>query len=134
MKHLSRWLLTAAITAGIATPMLTHATNGMFLSGQGTKARGAGGVAIAMPQDSIGGAINPATISFVGTRADVGADIFLPRAKSELGGLEVKSRADLFLMPAMGGVYQFNRKVSMGFSAVPYAGGGSRYNTNLYNA
>ena len=134
MKRLSRWLLTAAISTGIATPTLTHATNGMFLSGQGTKARGAGGVAIAMPQDSIGGAMNPATISFVGTRADVGADIFLPRAKSELGGLEVKSRADLFLMPAMGGVYQFNRKVSMGFSAVPYAGGGSRYNTNLYNA
>ena len=37
-------------------------------------------------------------------------------------------------MPAMGGVYEFNRKVSMGFSAAPYAGGGSRYNTNLYNA
>jgi long-chain fatty acid transport protein len=34
----------------------------------------------------------------------------------------------------MGGVYKFNRKVSMGFSAVPYGGGGSRYNTNLYNA
>jgi len=134
MNRLSRWLLTAAITTGIATPTLTHATNGMFLSGQGTKARGAGGVAIAMPQDSIGGALNPATISFVGTRADAGADIFLPRAESELGDVKVKSRADLFLMPAMGGVYQFNRKLSMGFSAVPYAGGGSRYNTNLYNA
>ena len=132
MNRLSRWLITAAITTGIATP--AHATNGMFLSGFGTKSRGAGGVAIAMPQDSINGAVNPATISYVGTRADVGADIFLPRAESELGGVKVKSRADLFLMPAMAGVYKFNRKVSMGFSAIPYGGGGSRYNTNLYNA
>lgn len=135
MNRRSRWLITLAITIGIVTPSLTHATNGSFLSGLGTKARGAGGVAIAMPQDSIAGAVNPATISYVGTRADVGADIFLPRAKSSLGDIsDEPSRADLFLMPAMGGVYQFNRKVSMGFSAVPYMGGGSRYNTNLYNA
>ena len=134
MKCMPKWLPLCITAVAVAIPNASFATNGMFLSGYGTKSRGAGGVAIAMPQDSIGGALNPATISFVGTRADAGADIFLPRAKSELGGLEVKSRADLFLMPAMGGVYQFNRKLSMGFSAVPYAGGGSRYNTNLYNA
>jgi len=61
-------------------------------------------------------------------------DIFLPRATSNLGDLELGSRANLFAMPAMGGAYQFNRKVSMGFSAVPYGGGGSRYNSNFYNA
>jgi long-chain fatty acid transport protein len=106
----------------------------MFLIGYGTKARGAGGVAIAMPQDSIAGAVNPATISFVESRADVGADIFVPTAKTDLGIESEESQANLFAMPAMGGVYGFNRKVSMGFSAVPYGGGGSRYNTNLYNA
>ena len=118
MKRLSRWLVTAAITAGIATPSLTHATNGMFLIGYGTKSRGVGGVAIAMPQDSIAGAVNPATISYVGSRVDAGADLFLPRAESELGDEKVKSRADTFLMPAMGGVYQFNRKVAFGFVPV----------------
>ena len=134
MKHLSRWLCTAAITAGLAVPTASYATNGMFLIGYGTKARGVGGVAIAMPQDSLAGAVNPATIGFVKSRADVGGDIFLPTAESELGDLRMESRANLFAMPAMGGVYGFNRKVTMGFSAVPYGGGGSRYNTNLFNA
>ena len=134
MNRLSRWLLTAAVTTGIAAPSITYATNGMFLIGYGTKSRAAGGVAIATPQDAINGAVNPATISYVGSRADAGMDIFLPRAKAELGETKEDSRARLFAMPAMGGVYKFNRKVSMGFSAVPYAGGGSRYNTNLYNA
>ena len=134
MKHAVRSLFIGLFSAGVALPTISHATNGMFLIGYGTKARGAGGVAIAMPQDSIAGAVNPATISHVESRADAGLDIFLPTAESELGGLSVESRANLFAMPAMGGVYQFNRKLSMGFSAVPYAGGGSRYNTNLYNA
>ena len=80
MNRLSRWLVTAAITAGIAAPSLTYATNGMFLIGYGTKSRGVGGVAIAMPQDAIAGAVNPATISYVGSRADAGMDVFLPKA------------------------------------------------------
>ena len=134
MVRAARLLLIGLISSGIILPSVTHATNGMFLIGQGTKARGAGGVAIAMPQDSLAGAINPATIGYLGTRADIGADIFLPHAESTLGGLKVKSKSDLFLMPAMGGVYKFNRKVSFGFAVVPYAGGGTRYNTNLYNA
>jgi long-chain fatty acid transport protein len=135
MARATRSLFVGLFIALIVLPPVAQATNGAFLSGQGTKARGAGGVAIAMPQDSINGAVNPATIGYVGTRADVGADIFLPRAKSSLGDVtDEPSRADLFLMPAMGGVYKFNRKVSMGFSAVPYMGGGSRYNYNLYNA
>ena len=139
MNPASRFLLSISVLTLITVPMAAHATNGMFLIGYGTKARGAGGVAIAMPQDSISGAVNPATISYVNSRADVGADIFMPTAEVTLGQgtptlTTQGSRANLFAMPAMGGVYGFNRKLSMGFSAVPYGGGGSRYNTNLYNA
>ena len=134
MKRFSKWLFAVAVSTGIALPSASFATNGMFLIGYGTKSRGAGGIAMAMPQDAINGAVNPATISHHDIRVDAGMDIFMPRAEAELGGLRVKSRADLFGMPAMGGVYKFNRKVSMGFSAVPYGGGGSRYNTNLYNS
>ena len=134
MKYMPKWLFVWLTAIAIAIPTTSFATNGMFLIGYGTKARGAGGVAIAMPQDAIAGAVNPATISFVESRVDVGADIFVPTAEAELGGLRQESRANLFAMPAMGGVYGFNRKISMGFSAVPYGGGGSRYNTNLYNA
>jgi long-chain fatty acid transport protein len=134
MKHAVKSLLCGALLAVVGLPSVSFATNGMVLIGYGTKSRGAGGVAIAMPQDAISGAVNPANISFIGSRVDAGADIFLPRAESRLGDIRVKSRADLFLMPAMGGTYRFNRKVTMGFSATPFGGGGTRYNTNLYNA
>ena len=115
-------------------PSVALATNGMVLIGYGTKSRGAGGIAIATPQDSLANATNPATISFINSRLDIGGDLFFPKAESELGGKQDSSVYDKYLMPFMGGVYNFNRKVSLGFSAVPFAGGGTRYNYNLYNA
>lgn len=134
----TRRLLACMLVASVAAvPSLSYATNGIFLIGYGTKSRGMGGVAIATPQDSIAGAVNPASIGFVEDRVDVGADFFVPKARSRLGEgdehLSYDSSANLFLMPAMGGVYKFNRKLSIGFSAVPAGGGGSRYNMNLYN-
>ncbi len=138
MKDTVKLLLAGLVMAGIVLPSVSYATNGMFLIGYGTKSRGAGGVAIAMPQDAIAGGVNPATISFVPSRADVGADFFLPSAEVGLGTpngpLEQKSSANRFLMPAMAGVYKFNRKLTLGFSGIPAGGGGSRYNTNLFNA
>jgi long-chain fatty acid transport protein len=123
----------AAIAMGITFPPMTYATNGMFLIGQGQKARAAGGAAMAMPQDSLANAINPATLGFIKSRVDVGADIMVPKATAHLGGIQDNSQRDKYLLPAMGGVYQFNRKVAMGMTAVPYGGGGTRYDTNLFN-
>ena len=133
MKGAAKRLITSAVAAAVLLPTTGFTTNGMFLIGQGTKSRGAGGVAIAMPQDAVAGAVNPASIGFVDSRADVGMDIFRPKASAELGGLEVDSTADLYAFPAMAFVYKFNRKLSFGFSGIPAGGGGSRYNTNLYN-
>jgi long-chain fatty acid transport protein len=133
MKNAANRLLICFMVAGTALPATSFATNGMFLIGQGTKARGMGGVGIAFPQDALAGAMNPAGIGFLGSRADVGADLFLPSAEAELGGFTKESRANTFVMPAMGGSYRFNRKLTVGFSAVPAGGGGSRYNENLYN-
>lgn len=130
---LMRRLFGVAIAAGLLMPAASFATNGMFLIGQGAKARGMGGAAIAFPQDAIAGAANPAGLGYVGSRADIGGDIFSPRAHSQLGGAGYNSSASLFVMPAMGASYKFNRDLTVGFSAVPAGGGGSRYNFNLYN-
>jgi len=136
MKSAAKSLLVGFLTLGISLPAVTHATNGIFLIGYGTKSRGMGGVAIATPQDAIAGAVNPASIGFVKDRVDVGADFFVPKARARLGEgderLSYDSSANRFVMPAMGGAYKFNRKISIGFS-VPAGGGGSRYNMNLYN-
>lgn len=133
MNRAVRSLLAGVISLGITLPTASYATNGMFLIGQGAKSRGMGGVAIAFPQDAVAGAVNPASIGFIEDRVDIGADIFRPRARSKLGNLSYNSSANLFLMPVMAGSYKFNRKLSIGFSAVPAGGGGSRYNTNLFN-
>jgi len=137
MKHAAKSLLAGVLTFGIALPSVSYATNGMFLIGYGTKSRSMGGVAIATPQDAIAGAVNPATIGFLKDRVDVGMDFFVPSAESQLGQgsqeLSVKSSANRFVMPAMAGSYKFNRKMTIGFSAIPAGGGGSRYNLNLFN-
>jgi long-chain fatty acid transport protein len=133
MRSVARTLLGVLAAAAVVAPTTAFSTNGIFLIGQGAKSRGMGGVAIAFPQDALAGAVNPAAIGFVEDRVDVGADIFRPRARSRLGDLSYNSSANLFVFPAMGGTYKFNRKLSVGFSAIPAGGGGSRYNLNLYN-
>lgn len=132
MKLMPR-LLVIAVTAGLVMSTPALATNGMVLIGQGAKARGVGGAAIAFPQDAISGAANPANIGLIGTRADIGGDIFVPRAHAQLGGDGYNSSASLFAFPVMGASYKFNRDLTVGFSAIPAGGGGSRYNFNLYN-
>lgn len=139
MKIPSRGALACAFAAAFAIPATSFATNGMFVIGYGAKARGMGGVAIAFPQDSLSSAVNPATLTEVGTRADASLDIFVPKASSCLGigtpkQICEKSVADLYGMPAMGMAMQFTRNLAFGMTMVGAGGGGSRYNTNLYNS
>ena len=57
-------LLTAAANA--------TATDGYFAHGYGVKSQGMGGVGIALPQDAIAAASNPAGMGLIGDRMDVG--------------------------------------------------------------
>ena len=52
-------LLAAAAAAAIA-PLAAHATTGYFSHGYGIKAKAMGGVGIALPQDALAAATNPA--------------------------------------------------------------------------
>lgn len=133
MKFPTKRCLALSLAVSCLTPVAVFATNGMFMIGYGAKSVGAGGTAIAFPQDSLAGAVNPATISEMGIRADVSAELFLPHASARLGNMTQDSRADTFIIPNMGGAMKFNRKLAFGFTAVGAGGGGSRYNQNLYN-
>ena len=62
------------------------ATNGYFAHGYGLKAKGMGGVATAMAEDSFGGANNPASMVWVGTRLDLGLDWFRPERSADRTG------------------------------------------------
>jgi len=129
-----------SLIAGVLLSFTAHATNGYFLIGYGAKSRGMGGVGVANPVDAFAAAANPAGIAFVGSRGDIGAELFNPPRASAggatdkdnfptefgYGAKDVKSGSNLFLIPSMAAVYKFNRKISMGFAAIG-AGSNTRY-------
>ncbi len=62
------------------------ATDGYFPHGYGVKSQGAGGVGIALPQDTLAIASNPAGLSAIGNRIDIGATWFRPIREAEIQG------------------------------------------------
>lgn len=135
MNSLPRTALAAAVAAGIIFPMSASATNGYFLEGFGAKSRGMGGVGVAYGTDGLAAAANPATMADVEMntmRIDAGGELFNPpRAarhdSAALGVTSEKSGSNLFLIPSMGGIYKFNRKITVGMAAIG-AGFNTRYN------
>ena len=73
-----------AAAALAALPAL--ATDGYFPHGYGMKALGMGGTSTALAQDSLGGATNPASMVWAGSRMDIGANLFMPVRDAERSG------------------------------------------------
>ena len=129
--------LAVCTTLGVTTP--SFATNGYFLIGYGSKARAMGGASVAMGQDSLSAAANPATYADLDIdtmRVDVSGELFLPRRAVShnaalLGGeYSDVSGSNLFLIPAMGGAYKFNRKMTIGMAAIG-AGANTRFDQSV---
>lgn len=78
--------ILAALTVTAFAPAAAFATTGYFQHGYGLKAKGMGGVGIALPQDSLAAATNPAGMAFVGNRLDAGLDWFRPIRDTEIKG------------------------------------------------
>jgi len=117
----------AAQCALLATP--AWATNGYFAHGYGLKAKGMGGASLALSQDSLGGATNPASMVWAGERVDLGVDAFSPKRDAERSGAgfatlngQVESDKTLFWVPEAG----FNRMLGANLSAglTVYGNGG----------
>lgn len=107
----------AALVAIAAASGSAFATNGYFSHGYGIKAKSMGGVGIALPQDSLAAASNPAGMAMVGDRMDLGLDLFSPirtatwtGAGAPVNGVygtvtantEYKSGKNLFAVPEFG--------------------------------
>jgi len=78
-------VIAAAIAAALA-PAMALATDGYFAHGYGMKSIGMGGAGIALPQDALAPATNPAGLTMVGNRLDIGAAIFRPVRGSDIKG------------------------------------------------
>lgn len=123
-------LAVALAFAGLATS--AHATNGYFSHGYGMTAKGMGGAATAMAEDTFGGANNPASMVWVGNRLDVGVDVFSPRRSfqsdgGEGGTWDVDSEDKYFLIPEFGYNRMLDAKMSLGVTVYGNGGMNSDY-------
>jgi len=117
------------VAAALAAPAVSFATTGYHAHGYGLKAKGMGGVGIALPQETMSGATNPANLAFVGNRMDVELEWFRPIRDGEIvgnaiglnGSYGASGRKD-FLIPGFG----YNRMVrpNLALGVVVYGNGG----------
>jgi len=141
MKRLSGWLVVTLAAGGLIVPSLASATTGYFALGYGAKAMGVAGAVVSNPQDSATIAVNPAGITAIGERADVGLEFFSPQRKAELdtsalgATFDVKedSRRDLFLIPNIGFNIKLSDNLWFGFNNYGNGGMNSTYDQNLYD-
>lgn len=107
----------------------SHATNGYFSHGYGTKSKGRGGVSLAISDDTMAGATNPALFADLNNRIDAGFDAFVPRRGAErtngpLGQFNFNERSDrnLFIIPDFGMSKKLSQKLTVGVTV--YGNGG----------
>jgi long-chain fatty acid transport protein len=136
--HLRRSLLPALL-AGLFLPLGAHATNGYFSDGYGSKGQGEGGVGIALPQDALAAASNPAGTAFVGDRLDLGLTWFLPQRSAQIVGNAFGPDASYsgdglknFFIPEFGYAKQLSSALAAGVAIYGNGGLNTNYETNPY--
>ncbi len=133
-------VLALAVTAAVSAPS-AFATNGYFTEGQGTVNRGMAGAGIAMPQDAMAAAVNPAGIVKLGGRMDIGLGLFRPDRNYAItgNGAGLNNSGDgndntNFLIPSFG----YNSKLSNtdAFNIAVYGNGGmnTNYKTTVFQS
>jgi long-chain fatty acid transport protein len=120
--------LSLCVTGALCASGAAYATNGYFSHGYGVKDKGIAGSSTAFAQDSIIIATNPAGISKLGSRLDVGINWFHPEREYTAGPVTgpsgfplgpgtVESDSEDFFIPEIGYVGQINQNWSWGIAA-----------------
>ena len=129
-SQISKSLL--ALTAGFFS-FSALATNGLYQHGYGVRVNGMAGAGVALPQDALISATNPAGLARVGDRKDIGIAAFSPMRNYTVTGApsggfppfpgpEVESDDTLFLIPNFGWSRQLDGGHAVGVSV--YGNGG----------
>ena len=108
---------------------MLEATNGDTLIGTGTKARGMGGVGIAMAHGAESGLANPALITSVeNTEVSFGGTVFMPDMKAQMGAAaKHTSAADMNVIPEISIAHKINENWFIGIGMWGTAGMGVDY-------
>lgn len=131
-------VLALAVAAAMAAPS-AFATNGYFSHGYGMKSKGMAGVGVALPQDSLAAATNPAGMAFVGNRMDFGLDWFRPNRNTQVVGnaapannidYDASDKIDFFI-PEFGYNHMVSSNMSLGVSVYGNGGMNTSYKRNI---
>lgn len=132
-------IVLSVLAAALLSPLMANATNGYFSHGYGIKAKGMGGVGIALPQDSLAAATNPAGMVMVGDRIDLGVDLFVPNRSSTIAGNGFAADASYsgngksnFLIPEFGYNKMMAPNMSLGVAVYGNGGMNTNYTTNPF--
>ena len=144
-SHLSRAIKMSIGLLGASCFLHSaYATNGYSPTGFGTINKGMAGAGVALPQDAMAAATNPAGMGLVGNRTDVGVALFSPSDRgytaNTMDGVPVGqepitsgtyySNNDYFLIPHFG----WNKPLSDHSSIGVSIGGNGGMNTEYDNA
>lgn len=117
------------------------ATDGYFAHGVGVKAQGIGGVSIALPQDALAAASNPAGTALVGNRIDAGLTWFAPRRNAEIVGNAYGANGSYdgndtarFFIPEFGYTKQLSATTAVGIAVYGNGGMNTDYGKNPFGA
>jgi long-chain fatty acid transport protein len=135
-------ILTTALS--LASPALL-ATNGYSPTGFATINKGIAGAGVALPQDSMSAATNPAGMALVGHRIDTGIALFSPSNRGftadnngnppfQIAPGEYSSDNDLFFIPHFGWNKPLSASSSVGVSIGANGGMNTEYNTAVFNS
>ena len=130
-------ILGRIITLSFIASTMIHATNGDNLIGIGAKARGMGGVGIAMSHGAESTLANPALITAVeNSEVSFGGTIFMPEIQSQLNPMvgvplppqnKLTSDADMNMIPEVAIAMKINEEFYVGIGMFGTAGMGTDY-------
>jgi long-chain fatty acid transport protein len=140
-RHLKGSLLVFILSIVIAGSLF--ATDGYLAPGYGVKQQGRGGAGVALPEDSLAAATNPAGMVFVGTRFDLGLSYFRPVRSGTIIGNQLPpgypnvngdydaNRQRNFFIPELGYNRMLRPNVSLGVSMFGNGGMNTAYTTPI---
>jgi len=125
----------AVMAAGLLAAGDANATNGYFSHAYSIKNKGMAGAGVAAPLDAMVPSLNPAGLTEVGNRLDLGLTVFSPNREYsvsrnpivgppyfELMGGTVESDSNYFFIPSLGWSYQLSDRSAVGVAV--YGNGG----------
>lgn len=136
---MSRIFTPALLTTALLASIPAWATNGYFSHGYGIKSQGIGGVGIALPQDGLAAASNPAGIAFLDKRVDLGLTWFSPKRSAQIIGnafgpnatYDGNSKSNFFI-PELGYINKVNEAITASLAIYGNGGMNTSYASNPY--